>query len=728
MTARCCTACQAPLPFTGAAAKGRRLCDPCQQARTALFDCPGCGRRSRVSTARRDEQGRPVECCDCLQAAEDEVRTEAIVDRLAQLEPALARAAIMTALREAAPSRLERRRLAEHLDAHPDALVSGASSATRVVCRLARSLAAEGAVTVRPPLCGRCGQPRLLVVDVAGEGRICGTCDRHRRAEPCAFCGRIRAVSTRTPEGQAICGPCHLRDPSHWETCAGCGRHGRVNARTPDGRAICTGCYESPPGRCARCGTLGPIAARRTEGALCPRCYVKEGPRRACGRCGRIKRINRRAQDGEPDLCNACHWAPIGVCVRCGEERPGRGKQADAHVCLHCMANERLDEVLRGPGGIPPALEGLRAAFFAAEQPRSILTWLHRSPGAALLRRLASGELELSHTALDQLEQTPALRHLRQMLVATGALPESDPHVAALERFVAAAADALTDADDARLLRSYGTWQVLARLRRRRGGPTPSTVKNAHSTFGYAAGFLRWLHDQGLTLAACGQHHLDRWLAEGPPARRRVRYLLLWAIERGITNVEPPTDAARTAPLADGGESRWADARRLLHDDALDPADRVVGGLVVLYAQPLTRIAALRLEDRHEIDHAMHLSFGKDLVFMPDPLGTFLRELPWRRQVGPSGHVAGADQWLFPGRQAGRHQHPEYLASRLRAIGISPRAVRSQALVQLGAAVPAKVLADLLNLHPNTAVRWIKVAGGDWTAYAAGRARARSSP
>ncbi len=37
--------------------------------------------------------------------------------------------------------------------------------------------------------------------------------------------------------------------------------------------------------------------------------------------------------------------------------------------------------------------------------------------------------------------------------------------------------------------------------------------------------------------------------------------------------------------------------------------------------------------------------------------------------------------------------------------------------------MPAKVLADLLNLHPNTVVRWVKVAGGDWTNYAAIRAR-----
>lgn len=44
-------------------------------------------------------------------------------------------------------------------------------------------------------------------------------------------------------------------------------------------------------------------------------------------------------------------------------------------------------------------------------------------------------------------------------------------------------------------------------------------------------------------------------------------------------------------------------------------------------------------------------------------------------------------------------------------------------LIHFGASLPAKVLADLLNLHPNTAVRWVKAAGGDWTSYAASRLR-----
>ena len=37
----------------------------------------------------------------------------------------------------------------------------------------------------------------------------------------------------------------------------------------------------------------------------------------------------------------------------------------------------------------------------------------------------------------------------------------------------------------------------------------------------------------------------------------------------------------------------------------------------------------------------------------------------------------------------------------------------------LAARLPAAFLADLLGLHHNTAVRWVRGAGADWSTYAA---------
>jgi len=74
---------------------------------------------------------------------------------------------------------------------------------------------------------------------------------------------------------------------------------------------------------------------------------------------------------------------------------------------------------------------------------------------------------------------------------------------------------------------------------------------------------------------------------------------------------------------------------------------------------------------------------------------------------------------LFPGHLPGRPLTPARLGERLRTLGIYAQPGRRAALTGLAAQLPAAVLADLLHLHPTTAVRWMHDAGGDWNRYAA---------
>lgn len=55
----------------------------------------------------------------------------------------------------------------------------------------------------------------------------------------------------------------------------------------------------------------------------------------------------------------------------------------------------------------------------------------------------------------------------------------------------------------------------------------------------------------------------------------------------------------------------------------------------------------------------------------------------------------------------------------MRKLGIGALPGRRATLTHLAAHLPAAVLADLLNLTPDTAVRWIREVGADWTRYAA---------
>jgi len=61
------------------------------------------------------------------------------------------------------------------------------------------------------------------------------------------------------------------------------------------------------------------------------------------------------------------------------------------------------------------------------------------------------------------------------------------------------------------------------------------------------------------------------------------------------------------------------------------------------------------------------------------------------------------------------------LSNRLNNHGVLPRAGRNTALITLAADLPAPIVADLLGLQIDTAVRWTKYAKRDWHSYLAER-------
>ncbi len=183
---------------------------------------------------------------------------------------------------------------------------------------------------------------------------------------------------------------------------------------------------------------------------------------------------------------------------------------------------QQLDGLLTGPDGtIAPAFNGLRDAFVAAHQPRSLIVWLDRSPGAILLGRLATGQIDLDHTTPDRLEQAPALHHLRQLLIAVGALPERDPYVAAVEHAIRRHEAILTAPASRRALRAYGMWHELAGLRRRwpAGDTPPAAATAAQDRLRVAAQLLRYLEDRDIPLDGVDQIMLDAWLGAATSTR-----------------------------------------------------------------------------------------------------------------------------------------------------------------------------------------------------------------
>jgi hypothetical protein len=649
----------------------------------------------------------------------------ALLALMAELEPGLSAEAVLQALEQAAARHQGRWRIAAAVTAQPGLLTGeGARAPVPGVLRFISALARAGATSVVEPPCPRCGRQRPLGVPVEGL-RLCAGCRSKARAVLCGRCGKVRQPARLNDGGQPICQNCWHRDPRSWKPCAKCGNPRRVAAVTEAG-PLCQTCRPGPGLPCSICGLAdgGRIGiSRATATPVCERCRKHWITCSRCGTGAPLKGGTLR----EP-LCARCLNPDPAFWKRCASCQ--QTWQLSTAECTRCCLDRRLKQAFTPPrGAAAPELDRLREAMVRVARPDLMLDWL-KDPAVRRTLQAVAARGVITHEALDTLPPGRTFAHVRSMLVAAGALPARDERLTALELWTSQAVAAQADPGHRQALRGYAGWHHLRRLRGRLDGRPASRqqAKNVRDHVAAAATFLDWLTARGLTLAACTQAELDQWLAGTSGHRVRSANFVRWAVARwhasGLT--APATRwPGPTGPLDQ--DRRWADARRLLHDDTCPPADRVAGLLILLYAQKLNVITALTARHVLHEDGRTLLRLGSSPVILPAPLDDLVAGLAAGRRPPGSSLLGVPSPWLFPGRWPGRALTEDALAQRLHALGISPRQGRSTALFTLAADVPAAILAKTLGIHVQAAIQWQKISAGDWAAYAADVSR-RTTP
>ena len=368
------------------------------------------------------------------------------------------------------------------------------------------------------------------------------------------------------------------------------------------------------------------------------------------------------------------------------------------------------------------ALKGYLAALADGPKPWSVLHWVGYSRGYKTLLELITAAIPLTHEALDSVDRGQSTIFLRAALVRHGALPERHEQTAALAAFIDREVARLSEGPDRIHLRTFATWKIQHELGRaeRHGHTKRSSVRYARTQIRVAADLLLWLSQHAMGLEELRQEQLDFWLAEGSTQRTRIRAFLLWARRRNITGpltALPLATRRHVDPLEP--RVRLELLGRLLHDESLELRDRVAGCLVLLFAQPITRLVLLSTQDVQERQGVVFINLGHEPLLLPEPLATLTQQL----KEHPAGIATTAGDrstdWLFPGLRLDSTIHEEAMRRRLRKLGITSRAARSAAVLQLAQTLPAAILADLLGFAEGTAERWGRIANGDWARYAA---------
>ncbi|WP_329168994.1 hypothetical protein OG709_34855 [Streptomyces sp. NBC_01267] len=471
---------------------------------------------------------------------------------------------------------------------------------------------------------------------------------------------------------------------------------------------------------CTRCDRALRLGANHwPEGYICRSCMTRAlETYGTCTGCGVERLTPGLAADGGK-LCSDCAGG-IGdfFCEQCGQEarRYRRG------VCGRCVLTERLRELLDdGTGSVHAELLPLFDALRQIRRPWGALTWTNKPHTQRNLRALALKEVPLTHDGLSQLHPWRSVAYLRDLLMQSGVLPPADRQLLLFQRWLAEKLPAVGDAGHRRLLELFATWHVQRRLNSLadRGPLTSKQVQQARNEIRLATAFLDHLAERGRTLAECTQADVDTWYAGGYTARRLTHAFLRWAMRsKHLLKVAVShRSTSNPAPLAQ--HQRLTLLRQAVDQGDIPLQDRVVAALVLLYAQPLTRIARLTTDDVLHEDGEVLVRLGDPPSPVPEPLaGMLLTYLDQRPNTMTATNPNA--RWLFPGRRAGQPMTPHTLELRLRHLGFPTQRGRTAAIRHLVLQAPAPVIARMLGYHDDTTAQLAAEAGGTWRHYAPG--------
>jgi len=400
-------------------------------------------------------------------------------------------------------------------------------------------------------------------------------------------------------------------------------------------------------------------------------------------------------------------------CSRCDREYALRRT-----LCEYCFLSDRIEEIATGSVD----LRALVDVLLAVDRPDSLIVWLRLDAPRALLSLISDGEIPITHDGLDSAPNRASADHLRAVLVQAQMLPSRDPLLARYDRWLEERLPkACGHDDDLNIIRQYVAWHQRRKLEQKSTvSPLRAAQLNtATQTLRVAGQFLAWLRESDTALDACKQEQVDEWFATPPTTRTLVRPFLVWA--KSSQHMPDHAIGYRTAKATThlNQEQRFAAIAKCLAPEKGDVSVRCAALLVLLFAQPIQRLVALKLEAISEIDGELRIELGGEAVPVPSPFDAPFRELRDNRN---NIHLYNRHSaYLFPGYKPGTHLAPSSCQRSLVKITGKVLAARNTALRELVVDCPPPVVADMLGYTNQVTTKHAAKAGSPWMAYAATR-------
>jgi hypothetical protein len=402
-------------------------------------------------------------------------------------------------------------------------------------------------------------------------------------------------------------------------------------------------------------------------------------------------------------------------CERCGTE----GWRYRHGLCGPCALTVELRTVLDdGTDQVRPELEPFAEGVARMRNPRAGISWMARPHVHTMLRQLADPATPITHETLDAMTPWRSAAYLRDLLMLHGVLPPADRHLILFGRWLRDLLEHVEDPDHRKTVERFAVWHVQRRLRRfaDHGPVTGKQTQQARNEIRRAAEFLVWLRDRGRTLSDCRQADIDAWYCGTYTARRLTHAFLRWAMKSKLLAPVhiPHQDTRNPAPLSQ--RQRLDVIRRLVTAATMEPSIRIAALFMLLYAQPLTRVLRLTIDDVLIVDGEVSIRLGEPPSPVPEPVAALLLD-----HIGHRLNLTTATnreaRWLFPGRRGGQPLTVDAVERHFRRHQIPALGGRTAAIRHLVLQAPAPVVARMLGYTQDQTARLAAEAGTPWSRY-----------
>lgn len=442
------------------------------------------------------------------------------------------------------------------------------------------------------------------------------------------------------------------------------------------------------------------IRVRWPDGPICGICFTNAlHTTGTCPRCGHEGLLPGR-NDAGLSICRNCAGISTNMtCDSCGTE----AERFRGGHCIRCVLRADLTDVLHPHAPPDLRLKRLINLLTDADRPESVYTWKRGTTAAGLLAGIGTRDIVLTHEAFDELPQSKAVEFLRELLVHHSMLPEPDRHLATFERWLHGRLEQLGGiASVERPVGQFARWHHLRRLRNMSepGRDLKPAIRSAKQEITEAGKFVSWLHEQQhpIDFSDCRQPHIEDYLSSGPSTRHQIRNFIVWHLRAGtVAKLTVPHRYGEHKPLITQSR-RIALISHCMSSTSTAKSSRVAGLILLLYAQLITKIAALKVSDLIARPDGLYLALGKS----PAPIPAQVSPLFWDYLSDRPNQQTGNknSDWLFPGTIAGQHIHTESLMGKLRAAGIDLAGARNTTLRDLVTELPPTLVAQALGYSP----------------------------